>query len=143
MVRVYSEARKQASARKVERSGQTMDFRVEDFQEFDLSQVQKRDYARSWSKLPRRKPWLSAGSRNHGPFWGVLYEERRRLATGAVALLAVWLFVHVMFGANGMVIYRSKRAERQKLQSEIEKSPEREQSITWTRSGFEDRSQSD
>lgn len=54
------------------------------------------------------------------PIWGTLHAERRRLATAGVALLAAWLFLHVMFGANGMVIYRSKRAERQKLQAEID-----------------------
>ncbi len=43
----------------------------------------------------------------------------RRLATTAVALLTVWLFLHVMFGANGMVVYRQKRAEYQDLQKEI------------------------
>ena len=49
-----------------------------------------------------------------------LFELRTRLATVGVALLAVWLFVHVVFGANGMIIYRSKRAEHQKLVEEIE-----------------------
>jgi cell division protein FtsB len=53
------------------------------------------------------------------PLLLALYSERRRLATAAVAILAIWLFLHVMFGANGMVVYRSKRAERQKLQAEI------------------------
>jgi cell division protein FtsB len=53
------------------------------------------------------------------PFLMQLYAVRRRLATGIVAVLAVWLFVHVMFGANGMVIYRQKRAEYQNLQKEI------------------------
>ena len=55
------------------------------------------------------------------PFLRVLYADRRRLATIAVAILAVWLFLHVTFGANGMVVYRSKRAARQKLQADIEK----------------------
>jgi cell division protein FtsB len=49
----------------------------------------------------------------------VLYGIRRRLATGAVAGLAIWLFVHVMFGANGTVVYRGKKAEYQSLQTEI------------------------
>ncbi len=44
-----------------------------------------------------------------------IYTFRRRIATGVVALLAGWLFVHVMFGANGMVVYRQKRAEYQEL----------------------------
>lgn len=44
---------------------------------------------------------------------------RTRIATVAVGLLAVWLFVHVTFGANGMVVYRAKRAEYQSLQKDI------------------------
>jgi cell division protein FtsB len=48
-----------------------------------------------------------------------VYLFRTRLATGAVAILAAWLFVHVMFGANGMVVYRTKRTEYQNLQKEI------------------------
>ena len=44
---------------------------------------------------------------------------RTRLATGAVAILAVWLFVHVTFGANGMVVYRAKRTEYTDLQKQI------------------------
>jgi cell division protein FtsB len=55
------------------------------------------------------------------PLWSVLHAERRRLATAGEALLTAWLFLHVMFGANGMVVYRSKHAEKQKLQAEIDK----------------------
>lgn len=53
------------------------------------------------------------------PTFSLLYALRRRLATGGVALLTVWLFVHVMFGANGMVVYKQKKAEFQTLQTEI------------------------
>jgi cell division protein FtsB len=49
----------------------------------------------------------------------LLYSLRRRIATIAVALLAVSLFVHVMFGANGMVVYKEKRAEYQALRKQI------------------------
>ena len=45
---------------------------------------------------------------------------RTRIATLAVAVLAVWLFLHVSFGANGMVVYRAKRAEYQSLQKDID-----------------------
>ena len=55
------------------------------------------------------------------PFVDAIYGARRRLATGGVVLLTGWLFLHVMFGANGMVIYRTKRAEYQKVQAEIGK----------------------
>lgn len=49
-----------------------------------------------------------------------LYNSRRRLATLGVAAVTVWLFLHVMFGANGMVVYRQKRAEYQILRHEID-----------------------
>jgi len=49
-----------------------------------------------------------------------LYNSRRRVATLGVATLTVWLFLHVMFGANGMVVYRQKRAEYQSLRKEID-----------------------
>ena len=49
-----------------------------------------------------------------------LYTLRRRIATIAVVVLAISLFVHVMFGANGMVVYRQKRNEYQELRKKIE-----------------------
>lgn len=48
-----------------------------------------------------------------------IYALRRRLATIAVGVLAVLLFVHVMFGANGMVVYKQKRAEYEALRKKI------------------------
>jgi cell division protein FtsB len=54
------------------------------------------------------------------PYLTRLYELRRRIATVAVAVLAVWLFVHVTFGANGMVVYRSKKAEYERVQKDIQ-----------------------
>jgi cell division protein FtsB len=53
------------------------------------------------------------------PVFEKLLSLRTRLATAAVALLAIWLFVHVVLGANGMVVYRTKRAEYQALQKQI------------------------
>lgn len=50
----------------------------------------------------------------------LMYSLRRRIATIAVTLLAVSLFVHVMFGANGMVVYKQKRAELEALRKQID-----------------------
>ena len=47
------------------------------------------------------------------------YAMRRRIATIAVIVLTISLFVHVMFGANGMVVYRQKRAEYEALHKQI------------------------
>jgi cell division protein FtsB len=48
-----------------------------------------------------------------------LYALRRRIATMTVAVLAGLLFVHVMFGANGMIVYKQKRADYESLQRRI------------------------
>jgi cell division protein FtsB len=48
-----------------------------------------------------------------------LYAWRRRIATITVTVLAGLLFVHVMFGANGMIVYKQKKAEYESLQRRI------------------------
>jgi cell division protein FtsB len=59
--------------------------------------------------------WVKAAS----PFVAEVYALRRRIATITVAVLAGLLFVHVMFGANGMVVYKQKRTEYESLQKRI------------------------
>jgi cell division protein FtsB len=48
-----------------------------------------------------------------------VYGLRRRIATTTVTVIAGLLFVHVMFGANGMIVYRQKRAEYESLQKRV------------------------
>lgn len=72
--------------------------------------VQGADQAEAWAGNLRARV---------APTLETIFLFRRRLATAAVAVLAVWLFLHVMFGANGMSVYRAKRAEYQTLQKEI------------------------
>ena len=72
--------------------------------------AQGADQAEAWAEKARTRA---------EPVVEKLYLFRARLATGAVAVLAAWLLVHVMFGANGMVAYRTKRAEYQDLQKQI------------------------
>jgi cell division protein FtsB len=55
------------------------------------------------------------------PAWSWLASEWRRLGTAAAIVLIVGLLLHAMFGANGMVIYRQKRADLQALQNEVER----------------------
>ncbi|MBI2678434.1 MAG: septum formation initiator family protein [Candidatus Koribacter versatilis] len=52
--------------------------------------------------------------------WEWLYRSRRKLATGAVAVLAIQLAWHVIFGANGALVYHEKRSEYRKLQQETD-----------------------
>ena len=71
-------------------------------------------------RAPQAEAWVDRVMEKLRPRLTILYGIRRRLATGAVAAFTVWLFVHVMFGANGMVVYRQKKAEYQNLQKEID-----------------------
>jgi len=48
-----------------------------------------------------------------------LYAIRRKLAIGGVCQLAFFLLFHVVFGANGMVIYQQKRSEYRQLDEQI------------------------
>jgi cell division protein FtsB len=53
------------------------------------------------------------------PAWTVVYALRRRIATGGILVLTAWLFLHILSGANGMVVYRQKRAEIDDLQKQV------------------------
>ena len=53
------------------------------------------------------------------PAWSVIYALRRRIATSGILALTAWLFLHIMFGANGMVVYKQKRAEIDDLQKQV------------------------
>ncbi|NYF79862.1 FtsB family cell division protein [Granulicella arctica] len=50
-----------------------------------------------------------------------IYLGRRRVATGAAAVLAVWLGYHVIFGYNGLTAYEQKRQTNVKLDMELGK----------------------
>jgi cell division protein FtsB len=71
-------------------------------------------------RAPQAEAWGDRMMEKLRPRLTLLYQLRRRLATGGVAILTIWLFVHVMFGENGMVVYRQKKAEFQNLQKEID-----------------------
>jgi len=47
------------------------------------------------------------------------FGARRRLATAGVCILTAWMFVHIVFGSNGMVMYRQKHAEYQALEKDL------------------------
>jgi cell division protein FtsB len=49
---------------------------------------------------------------------------RRRAATICVFALALMFGYHVMFGANGMVVYQKKKSEYRNLQTEIQQMQE-------------------
>jgi len=47
-----------------------------------------------------------------------VHRSRRKLATFGVGLLACFLAYHVVFGANGLVVYGQKRKEYRQVQEQ-------------------------
>ena len=70
-------------------------------------------------RAPQAEAFAASWIERVRPLLMELYVLRRRIATIAVILLAASLFVHVTFGANGMVVYKQKRAEYQELRKQI------------------------
>jgi cell division protein FtsB len=106
-----------------------MDFRVGNFSRVRVPKAE--DSLRAVvEKAPQAEAFAEQWMQKTQPFRRALYSARRRLATAGVLVLTVWLFLHVMFGANGMVVYRGKRAEYQKLQSEIDRLQNENESYT-------------
>jgi cell division protein FtsB len=64
------------------------------------------------------------------PLASRVYALRRRIATISVAIATALLFVHVMFGANGMVVYKLKRAEYESLRKQVVQMEDENQTYT-------------
>ena len=70
-------------------------------------------------RAPQAEALAASWIERFRPLGTRVYALRRRIATLAVAVLACLLFGHVMFGANGMVVYKQKRAEYESLQNKV------------------------
>lgn len=96
-----------------------MDFRVSKFPNVRAFPNPEAKLRAVVDRAPEAEAFAEHCAEKARPFLTAIYGARRRLATGGVILLTGWLFLHVMFGANGMVVYKTKRAEYQKLQVQI------------------------
>jgi cell division protein FtsB len=70
-------------------------------------------------RAPQAEALAASWMESARPLGMRVYGLRRRIATIAVTMLASLLFVHVMLGANGMIIYKQKRMEYESLQRRI------------------------
>src|SRR5437660_8871696 len=59
-----------------------------------------------------------------------LYQSRRRGATVVLCLLAIWVAYHVVFGANGTMVYAHKREEHRALNKEIQELKQENEQLT-------------
>jgi cell division protein FtsB len=96
-----------------------MDLRVENARKKRLLPNPEDGLRTIVERAPQAEAWADGLMLKLRPTLTVLYAIRRRIATSAIALFSLWFFMHVMFGANGMVVYRQKKAEYQSLQKEI------------------------
>ena len=71
------------------------------------------------ARVPQAEAFAERSLEKMRPSMHWLYRARRRLATLGVVVLTGWIFLHVTFGANGMVVYRQKRTEYRDLQKQI------------------------
>jgi cell division protein FtsB len=85
----------------------------------DQAMDQAMDQAKG--QAPRAEAVAARWVERTRPVWSWLALEWRRLGTAAAILLIVGLILHATFGANGMVIYRQKRAETQSLKNEVDR----------------------
>jgi cell division protein FtsB len=70
-------------------------------------------------KAPRAEALAASWIERWRPLGTRIYGLRRRIATAAIALATCLLLVHVMLGANGMIVYKQKRNEYESLQKQI------------------------
>jgi cell division protein FtsB len=61
---------------------------------------------------------------------GLFFSARRKVATAGVGVLVLWLGFHVIFGANGMVVYQGKRSEYKRLQTDLQQLEDENQRLT-------------
>ena len=71
-------------------------------------------------QAPRAEALAAQWIERTRPGWTWLAREWRILGIAASGLLIFGILVHAIFGANGMVVYRQKRAEMRALQADVE-----------------------
>jgi cell division protein FtsB len=96
-----------------------MDFSLEKISKIKAFRKPEDGLRAVMDRAPRAEKAAARAIESTRPVWSWIYEERRRLATACVVVLTGWLFLHVTFGSNGMVVYRQKKGELRSLQSEV------------------------
>src|SRR4030081_432149 len=95
-----------------------MDLRIERLPKIRVLSRPENSLRTLVERAPQAEAWADRTMARLRPALTLLYGMRRRLATGAVVVFTGRLFAHVMFGANGMGVYRQKKDEYQTLQKE-------------------------
>jgi cell division protein FtsB len=71
-------------------------------------------------RAPEAEAWAERTMERFRPMLSKAYGIRRKFATIAVVVFTAWMLLHVMLGANGMVIYQQKKNDIQTLKKEVD-----------------------
>jgi cell division protein FtsB len=96
-----------------------MDFRIKGISKIRSFPSTREGLRAMAERAPRAEMLAAACVEKVRPILVQVYAVRRRVATTLIAVLAGLLFVHVVFGANGMIVYKQKRAEYESLQKKL------------------------
>jgi cell division protein FtsB len=96
-----------------------MDFRIKGISKIRSFPSTREGLRAMAERSPRAEALVASCLGKVRPIWVRVYAVRRRVATTLIAVLAGLLFVHVVFGANGMIVYKQKRAEYESLQKKL------------------------
>ena len=96
-----------------------MDFRLKQFPKLTVLPRPEDGLRALVNRAPQAEALAERGLDKLRPAGNWLYRSRRRVATAAVLVLAAWVSLHVLLGANGMVVYRQKSAEYQQLEKQL------------------------
>lgn len=72
-------------------------------------------------QAPRTEAFAARWVEQTRPAWTWLAREWRKLGIVLAVVLIGGTVLHAMLGANGIVVYRQKRAEMQALQAEVDR----------------------
>jgi cell division protein FtsB len=72
-------------------------------------------------QAPRAEAFAARWIEQTRPVWTWLAREWRRLGIILAVAIVGGIVLHAMLGANGIVVYRQKRAETQALQNEVDR----------------------
>lgn len=97
-----------------------MDFRLKSFSKLKALPRPEEHLRALVDRAPEAEAFAERSAARLRPALDWLYRSRRRVATAAVISITLWLSLHVLFGANGMVVYRQKRAEYQQLEKRLQ-----------------------
>jgi cell division protein FtsB len=96
-----------------------MDFRMKQFSRLAKFPRPEDGLRAMVERAPQAEALAASWIEHVRPLGTRVYALRRRIATITVTALACLLFGHVMFGANGMVVYKQKRAEYESLRNKV------------------------